>query len=78
MPVNFKYFTTVFLLSGSNGVPQIQGATVEKPDYGLASAHTDFLPYIKRQALTELTGWKQLYTGGIELALRFKAKLFDK
>jgi hypothetical protein len=27
--------------------------------------------------LTELIGWKQLYSGGIELAWRFKAKLFD-
>ncbi|MFA6057860.1 MAG: hypothetical protein WC756_06665 [Taibaiella sp.] len=26
--------------------------------------------------LTELIGWKQLYSGGIELAWRFKAKLF--
>jgi hypothetical protein len=27
--------------------------------------------------LTESIGWKQLYTGGIELAWRFKAKLFS-
>jgi hypothetical protein len=27
--------------------------------------------------LTEAIGWKQLYTGGIELAWRFKAKLFS-
>jgi hypothetical protein len=27
--------------------------------------------------LTEVIGWKQLYSGGIELAWRFKAKLFD-
>jgi hypothetical protein len=26
--------------------------------------------------LTEVIGWKQLYSGGIELAWRFKAKLF--
>jgi hypothetical protein len=28
--------------------------------------------------MEELTGWKQLYSGAIELAWRFKVKLFDK